>query len=422
MSDDEYDSSSSGGSFEGLVWEPPSQPMKSNKPADIDKNAVEELRATGARWRTISLWSGYSMKAVGKWRKRVGYEDPWILLEGEALDNVLRDYLEEYPNKGEIMTIAELRYQGYAPVSREALRDAIRRVDPGGRERRRRNHLFRRIAIFAGPHSHWGMDTCHQLGHTSKYGIVVSGCVDGFSRLIIWMSAHDNNRKRTVARNLREAYRDFGVPAIITMDPGVENISAHCLQLLQCSGNPRSVNLVSGVWNVKMERAWRDVSSQVLQWYLREFAILEDEGMDRLDLTQRFVLHYVYLPRLNADLYRFRRVWNLHGITSIKGRPSPLELCLTYKDWLKDYTECDECNEICEDHLDVYAQEEVVEGAVRVDPVFQPFDDGAMDELMAYVSPATLRDKAATCKQKYYRALMKTYEIIRRVEEQEWGR
>lgn len=41
--------------------------------------------------------------------------------------------------------------------------------------------------------------------------------------------------------------------------------------------------------------------------------------------TDRFCLHYVFLPRINADLDSFRLGWNSHSL-STQGNWSPLQL------------------------------------------------------------------------------------------------
>lgn len=57
-------------------------------------------------------------------------------------------------------------------------------IDPQGIELRRKRRLRRRIYSIKGPNSVWHIDCYDKL---SRYGIKIHGCIDGFSRQIIWL-------------------------------------------------------------------------------------------------------------------------------------------------------------------------------------------------------------------------------------------
>ena len=74
----------------------------------------------------------------------------------------------------------------------------------------------------------------HLDGHAklSEYGIIIHGCIDGFSRYILFMKASCNNKAVTVSRLMRDAFCCYGVPAHLRMDKGVENRKAAILMEL----------------------------------------------------------------------------------------------------------------------------------------------------------------------------------------------
>jgi hypothetical protein len=58
--------------------------------------------------------------------------------------------------------------------------------------------------------------------------------------------------------------------------------------------------------------------------YYSLFQFLEQDGiLDPDNPGQLWCLQYIYLPRLNRDLALFSEQWNLHGIRTVKGSPSP---------------------------------------------------------------------------------------------------
>lgn len=65
------------------------------------------------------------------------------------------------------------------------------------------------------------MDGHHKL---IRWKIVIHGCIDGFSRMITFMKASNNNRAETVTQQFEEAVKNFGWPSRIRVDYGKENL------------------------------------------------------------------------------------------------------------------------------------------------------------------------------------------------------
>ena len=75
-------------------------------------------------------------------------------------------------------------------VSQDTIRRIIKLVDPQGVEFRWRRRLRRRQYTSAGPNALWHMDSYDKL---KPYGIAINGCIDGYSRYILWMEAYTTN-------------------------------------------------------------------------------------------------------------------------------------------------------------------------------------------------------------------------------------
>ena len=114
-----------------------------------------------------------------------------------------------------------------------------------------------------------------------------------------------------------------GTPSRIKTDLGGENV-AIWRYMEQARGSGRSSYITGcSVHNTRIERLWRDVYRAVTSLYVSIFLALEEQRA--LDAADLFCLHYIYIPRVNASLDRFKLAWNNHPL-STEGNKSPLQL------------------------------------------------------------------------------------------------
>ncbi|EIN03454.1 hypothetical protein PUNSTDRAFT_78170 [Punctularia strigosozonata HHB-11173 SS5] len=76
------------------------------------------------------------------------------------------------------------------------------------------------------------------------------------------------------------------------------------------------------VHNVRIERLWVDVTSQVGAAWSEAFYNLElRHGLDVNNSNHLWLLHYLFLPRINQELTFFAQSWSQHQIR-IRGGPN----------------------------------------------------------------------------------------------------
>lgn len=183
-----------------------------------------------------------------------------------------------------------------------------------------------------------------------RWRIVFHGFIDGYSRLITGLRASNNNRASTVLDVFLDAVSRYRVPSRVRGDHGTENLEVAAfmerfrgarrgsyiwgrqvelprlleklfLLSLYC-WTPRSVH------NVRIERLWVDLTTTLGAKWAEFFQMLEVQyGLDPNNNHHLWLLHYLYLPEINAELDFFVETWNHHRI-QIRGQPnrSPIDM------------------------------------------------------------------------------------------------
>ena len=91
-----------------------------------------------------------------------------------------------------------LRLKGIV-VPRDMIMYRLQEIDPSGSARRRRKKLKRRLYQSPGPNFCWHIDGYDKLKH---FGFPIHGCIDGFSRKLIWLDFVDSNNNPHVIADL----------------------------------------------------------------------------------------------------------------------------------------------------------------------------------------------------------------------------
>lgn len=278
----------------------------------VNLDLVELLRSVGYTWDQVSKALMVGRTTI--WRR---IRDAGITLtkysdiSDSSLDERVLQILGHHPHCGQVLIRSMLESQG-VHIQRQRLRECVQRVDPEHCMSRWREPVIRRTYCVPGPNSLWHVDTHHSL---IRWRCVIHGCIDGYSRLVLYLKCANNNRSDTALQLFVSATLAYGIPSRVRSDKGGENYGI-CEFMLQARGTERHSHIAGkSTHNQRIERLWRDVFRCVASTFHSLFYYLEDVGLlDPVNDIDLFLLHFVFLPRINHCLQEFLGGWNRHPL------------------------------------------------------------------------------------------------------------
>ncbi|KAG9272109.1 hypothetical protein AMEX_G13061 [Astyanax mexicanus] len=185
---------------------------------------------------------------------------------------------------------------------------------------------------------------CSKLSLSYRWRFVVHGGVDGFSRLVVYLTVAGNNRASTVLQSFLTAVDEYGLPSRVRSDKGGENVDVAEFMIRSRGTNRNSHITGRSVHNQRIERLWRDVYEHALDLFYQIFVSLEDHSALHPDNELHlFALHWIFLPQIQRHIKSFRDAWNFHGLRTERGQ-SPQQIWRRYREQIptEDSTEVNE--------------------------------------------------------------------------------
>ena len=192
-------------------------------------------------------------------------------------------------------------------VTRDLVASILQIVDPDGITRRINRRLKRRKYFARGPNFLWHIDGYDKV---KPYGIAIHGCIDGFSRKLIWLeAATTNNDPRLIGGYFMNAVEKLdGCPTIVRADCGTENGVTRDIQryLRQTHtddfGGDRSFLYGRSTANQRIEFLWGVLRRQCIQQWMDVLGNLKDEGHFAGDWVDKQLIQFCFMDAIQVSI------------------------------------------------------------------------------------------------------------------------
>ena len=187
--------------------------------------------------------------------------------------------------------------------------------------------IHRRVYESLGPGHIYHLDGNDKL---KRWSLSIHGCVDGFSRKILWLVASSTNNDPIVIGNcfLQCIKKTKIVHVVLRMEKGRENIFCEDLQLF-FTGTDDSYIYVVWTRNQRIESFWSRLRKFRTNWWIDFFTRMVNEGVHRPQLeTHVEYLLFCFLPITQLELNDVVKTWKMRQVrqpsSSSGGKPDIL--------------------------------------------------------------------------------------------------
>ena len=192
-------------------------------------------------------------------------------------------------------------------TDRETVRSVLKYLDPNGVISSQRRRLKRRDYNGKG---------------LKQYGFCIHGCIDGFSRRIMWLDvAASNNDPFHVCTNFADTVISLGgIPYVIRADRGTENGNIEMMQTYLRSINRDTRSSLHATFLYGKSTATQRIEA----WWSK----FQPQGMlywifDTSDEVDSQCARFCYMNLLRSNLQVISQLWNTHHLRKSRNRDSP---------------------------------------------------------------------------------------------------
>ncbi|KAG5278045.1 hypothetical protein AALO_G00094580 [Alosa alosa] len=239
---------------------------------------------------------------------------------------------EELKGSGQLLgyrSMCQTLRQKYSfVVRRDDVMHLLRELDPPAVHNRTMRRFTRRTYHSMGPNEVWHIDGYDKL---KPFGLAISGCIDGFSRKIMWLKCGKSNSDPSViALNYMECVAQHGlVPKRLRTDCGTENglmAALHCT--LRSEHTDEFAGATSHMYgastsNQRIESWWSNFRKQRGQFWMNLFSDMRERHLFNGSPEHKSLLRYCFLDVVRKDLDEYKTLWNCHTIRPVRQSQCP---------------------------------------------------------------------------------------------------
>ena len=198
-------------------------------------------------------------------------------------------------------------------IYKEEVRCLLSVINPENVALRQRHRLRRRQYSAKGPNFIWHMDSYDKL---KPFGICINGCIDGFSRKIVWLNAYFTSSDPALIGSyfIDSVQKLGGCPMIVRADMGTENTVVCELQRFLREDDDdsfqgdKSFLYGKSSCNQRIECWWGMLRKECADFWIDMFKKLRDDGdFDGTFADQNLILfcflHIVQVCKLQSPAF-----------------------------------------------------------------------------------------------------------------------
>lgn len=216
---------------------------------------------------------------------------------------------------------------------REDVRKTIKYLDSQGVDLRRKKRLHRRRYVTKGPNYVWHIDGHDKL---KPFGFSIHGCIDGFSRKVIWLEVGSSNKlPDVIAQYYLDAVSTYGCPKTLKADDGTEHTLIEpvhiALRMIDDDEDNalNSFSIITSPQNQRIEAYWSILQRDRMGWWRRFFQDLSDLDMFASDPVIIECVRFCFMNLIRKDLVSIKDDWKVHIISRSRnngnrGRPDTM--------------------------------------------------------------------------------------------------
>lgn len=190
-------------------------------------------------------------------------------------------------------------------VTQKTIRQLLQILDPEGVETRRRRRLRRRRYFNKGPNYMWRTNCYDKL---KPFGVCITGCIDGYSRYIMWLKAGPNTSDPVIIAYhfLQTVAMLNGCPQTLRADMGTENGVIEVIQRdFTNNGIKMQTSLPSFLYgkstsNQRIESWWSTLRRQNSQFWINVFHGVKDSGHFSGDFLDKALIQFCFLDLIQV--------------------------------------------------------------------------------------------------------------------------
>ena len=255
--------------------------------------------------------------------------------EEVSVEEVIAAVSEELKGPGKLLGYRamnmKLRVEHGIKVPRNLVHNIMQTLDKDGIDTgsvKKRAKKAKKLFVSGGSDCLYSLDVHDKLMgfQNSTFPISIYGCLDTFSRKVLFLSVWNCNSDPVLIASCYGRYisETKKIPNFLRIDKGTETGKLATMQAFLMESNNSDDATETVIYGPstsnKIERWWRDLHERMEKFFKHQLCdLLESHDYNPHNPLDRCLLSYIFLPVIQNECSIFVDLWNTHRIRKQKG-------------------------------------------------------------------------------------------------------